>query len=359
MPHRQRIILFVNNINFITLGVIAKKYLAKNYNLNVVFFFDTDIFKVNDDDIVIPVGLGACKVCYNLQIKNTLVNPKNIYDTLNLKSECYIYAQKLGLTNISTFPNFENDVEKLKLFIRENRNISGKFLAKQIRGAASTQQFIYDEIDLIKVYNKFMLTDYVIQPYLNLKKVITFDCVCVDGEITEYIVEEKLPFYDGKSTFFKLKNKSWRKFITLQSKHVNKIIADSAKVAKDLNYNGFLELEYCVTDTDQLFFMEINPRVCWVALTYIKDKKSPYIDRLFIEFIRQCIIKKNKSLDSISDNDSKDLLMNLNKIERFSDNQLMLHKANNYQSSINKIIMMILYIFVILILIVMYQHVKD
>ena len=204
---------------------------------------------MKDDDIVIPDGSERVRYAI-IQNKKYVVNPKNVYDTLNLKSECYVYAQKLGLTNIPTFPNFENDVEKLKLFIRDNRNISGKFLAKQIRGAASTQQFIYDEIDLIKVYNKFMLTDYIIQPYLNLKKVITFDCVCVDGEITEYIVEEKLPFYDGKSTFFKLKNKSWRKFITLQSKHVEKIIADSTKVAKDLNYNGFLELEYCVTDTD-------------------------------------------------------------------------------------------------------------
>ena len=280
MTYNQRIILFVNNINFITLGIIAKNYLKKNYNLNVVFFFDTDIFKAKDDDIVIPVGLGACKVCNNLQIKNTLVNPKAVYDTLNLKSECYEYAQKIGLSNIPTFPNFENDVKKLKQFINDNRHISGKFLAKQIRGAASTQQFIYDEIDLLKVYNKFMLTDYVIQPYLDLKKVITFDCVCVDGEIKEYIVEEKLPFYNGKATFFKLQNKSWRRFITLENKYVNKIKADTEKVAKDLNYNGFLELEYCVTNTDKLLFMEINPRVCWVALTYIKDKKSPYIDRL-------------------------------------------------------------------------------
>jgi hypothetical protein len=358
MTHKQRIILFVNNINFITLGIIAKNYLIKNYNLNVVFFFDTDIFKIREEDIVIPVGLGACKVCYNLQIKNTLVNYKSVYDTLNLKSECYVYAQKLGLANIPTFPNFKNDVKKLKQFIRDNRNISGKFLAKQIRGAASTQQYIYDEIDLVKVYNKFMLTDYVIQPYLNLKKVITFDCVCVDGEIKEYIVEEKLSFYDGKSTFFKLQNKSWRKFITLQCKHVDKIMEDSKKVAKDLNYNGFLELEYCVTATDQLLFMEINPRVCWVALTYIKDKNSPYIDRLFIEFIKQCIIKKIRTI-SDKNNDSKDLLMNLNKVERFSDNQLMLHKANNYQSSINKMMLMLLYIMLILILIASYHYVKN
>lgn len=357
MTFNQRVILFVNNINFITLGIIAKNYLKKNYNLNVVFFFDTDIFNVKDDDIVIPVGLGACKVCYNLQIKNTLVNPKSVYDTLNLKSECYIYAQKLGLVNIPTFPNFENDMKKLKIFINNYRHISGKFLAKQIRGAASTQQYIYDEIDLIKVYKKFMLTDYVIQPYLNLKKVITFDCVCVNGEIKEYIVEEKLPFYDGKSTFFKLQNKSWRRFITLQNEHVNKIRDDTAKVAKDLNYNGFLELEYCVTGQDELLFMEINPRVCWVALTYIKGNKSPYIDRLFIEFIKQCILKKLNSCKKIDD--SNTLFNKLNKVERFSDNQLMLNKANNYQSNINKYIMMILYIFAFLIFMAIYYYIKD
>ena len=202
-----------------------------------------------------------------------------------------------------------------------------------------------------------MLTDYVIQPYLDLKKVITFDCVCVDGEIKEYIVEEKLPFYNGKATFFKLQNKSWRRFITLQNKYVNKIKADTEKVAKDLNYNGFLELEYCVTDTDKLLFMEINPRVCWVALTYIKDKKSPYIDRLFIEFIKQCLIKNQKLVTK--NKDSYKLINNLNKIERFSDNQLMLNKANNYQSNINKIIMIVLYFIALLIILAIYYYIRD
>ena len=50
---------------------------------------------------------------------------------------------------------------------------------------------------------------------------------------------------------------------------------------------------------------------------------------------------------------------NLSKIERFSDNQLMLNKANNYQSNINKIIMIVLYFIAICIILAIYYYIRD
>ena len=351
----NRIVLFANNINFITIGIVIKKYLKKHYKLNVVFFFDHDIFKITPDDIVIPIGLGACKVCRNLKIKNTLVNAEEMYNTLNLKSNCYVFTNNLGIKNIPTFPNFAYEPKKLDKFIKVNKGVSGKFLAKQICGAASTQLFTYNEYDLQKSYSKFVLTDYVIQPYLKIKKVITFDCVCYNGGIEDYIVEEKDTFYSADK-FSKLNTNSWRRFITLEDRHVPQILTDTKMLVNHLNYNGFIELEYCVTESDELFFMEINPRICWVALTFVNNK-SPYIDRLLITFANVCL--RHKVYSSLRNEITVIPQIKSDDLIRDTDQQLSLVDGKNYQSIMNRIIIISVYLLIAILLYLLVCYIRE
>ena len=349
----QRIVIFVNNINFIILGIISCRYLQKKHNLNTIFFFDSDIFNLLDTDIVIPIGIGASKVCYNLKVKNCLVNSVEIYNTLNFKSLCYLYSEKLGIKNIPTFVNLENSIEKLSIFIEHNKKYSGKVLAKQLRGAASTQIFIYDEIELKKTYKRFMLTDYIIQPYLDITKIITIDCICYNGKIIDSIFEEKHIFYNGEK-FFKMNNNSWRRFLAKDSPHCDKIFLDATRVAENLNFNGMLELEYCVTKKGDLYFLEINPRICWVALTYIGNT-SPYFDRILIGYINLCLrnIKIRNTVNTVNTMDNINNLKEINGI-----NYLKEINGINYQSKINRIIYLIVYAILFGILYLLYFILK-
>ena len=60
-------------------------------------------------------------------------------------------------------------------------------------------------------------------------------------------------------------------------------------LCKLTNYNGFNELEYIqLTDdnnaVEDLLLMEINPRMCGVIFTVIKNK-SVYIDNIIVSYI--------------------------------------------------------------------------
>ena len=111
-----------------------------------------------------------------------------------------------------------------------------------------------------------------------------------------------------------------------------------------------------MTESDELFFMEINPRICWVALTFINNK-SPYIDRLLITFANVCLRHKvYSSLDNeitvIPQIQSKDLI-------RDTDQQLSLVEGKNYQSIMNRIIIISVYLLIAILLYLLVCYIRE
>ena len=283
----MRVILLLSDLHMFSPAIYLKFYLITHYNLSTHICLDDEIYTFTENDIVIPFDSKASIECYNHKVKNCLINSPDLYKTLDDKKLCYYFTEKLGIKNIPTFTYNDFNNKSLTTFVETNKPKNDTFIVKHVDGLASLKLYTYRSKELLKLETDFF-KEFVIQPYLDIKKIITIDCVCKNGKILSCMVEEKNIFYK-KDQFIKYNNNCNRVILTNQDPRYNYVYKHCEMLCKLTNYNGFNELEYIQLSDDNnavedLMLMEINPRMCGVIFTVIKNK-SVYIDNIIVSYI--------------------------------------------------------------------------
>jgi hypothetical protein len=336
----MRIILYLNDLNMFSPAIYLKFYLITNYNLTTLICFEHEINTFTETDIVIPFDSNAGKSCYKHKIKNCLINTPELYDTLDNKELCYYFTDKLGIKNIPTFTYSDFDTKSLAEFVLNNKHKNDTFIVKHVDGLASLKLYTYNSKELLKL-DKGTLKEFVIQPYLDIKKIITIDCVCKDGVILSCLVEEKNIFYK-KENLIKYNNNSNRTILTNKDPRYNYVYKHCEMLCKLTNYNGFNELEYIqLTDdigaVEDLLLMEINPRICGVMFTVINNK-SIYIDTVVTSYMNA--IKPNYISSHLNEKGKLNKLIAYNNV-----NKSTIHnnskKAYNFKPNLNNYIIIV------------------
>ena len=336
----MRIILYLNDLNMFSPAIYLKFYLITNYNLTTLICFEHEINTFTETDIVIPFDSNAGKSCYKHKIKNCLINTPELYDTLDNKELCYYFTDKLGIKNIPTFTYSDFDTKSLAEFVLNNKHKNDTFIVKHVDGLASLKLYTYNSKELLKL-DKGDLKEFVIQPYLDIKKIITIDCVCKDGVILSCLVEEKNIFYK-KENLIKYNNNSNRTILTNKDPRYNYVYKHCEMLCKLTNYNGFNELEYIqLTDdigaVEDLLLMEINPRICGVMFTVINNK-SIYIDTVVTSYMNA--IKPNYISSHLNEKGKLNKLIAYNNV-----NKSTIHnnskKAYNFKPNLNNYIIIV------------------
>lgn len=294
----MKLYLYITTVTYSIIALVTQIYLIQLFKIDSTIIIDTDIKLVTDKDIVVPFDVNAAKMCFQYGIKNCLTNHPKIYDILDDKARCYQFTENLGIKNIPTFiTSLNNSIsnksistnlnsKKLELFINQYRDLNDTFIAKEINSAGSVQIYTYKSDELLELWQQkpSNFTNYIIQPYLNIKSVITVDCLSLNGKIQDVVVEEKNVFFK-KENIVKLNNDSSRKILTSSDSRYNKMIHACQVIANKTQFNGFFELEFIEDERNTgLLLMEINPRICFVLFTFTNDR-SPYVDKLVIKYL--------------------------------------------------------------------------
>ena len=279
-------------------GIIYYHYLSINYGLNTkVAFLDkrdtlTDEnmheFGINSNDIVIPLHLGAMKVCKGLS-KCFVEQPEKI-DFLDDKLTCGKMVDTIDtVPNIPTFyPDEILDYNRLSNFF--DNNISENYLIKNRFNSGSNQIHILNRNNCIHKLNTINPHDYIIQPYYEMDYVLAIDCMCYNGVIHSFIVD-RAPLFLKKEDYF-LKNKTKEMIHTIiknqsQNQFYRRILEYSQDIIQKCNYTGLIEIEFlCNEAKDQIFYLEINPRISLCCVLFdCKFKNIPYTDLLILKYI--------------------------------------------------------------------------
>jgi hypothetical protein len=344
----MRVILLLSDLNMFSPAIYLKFYLITHYNLSTHICLENEIDTFTDNDIVIPFDSNSSKLCYKHKIKNCLINTPELYDTLDDKKLCYYFTEKLGIKNIPTFTYSDFDTKSLAEFVLNNKHINDTFIVKHVDGLGSLKLYTHSSQELLQL-DKDTFKEFVIQPYLDIKKIITIDCVCKDGIMVSCLVEEKNIFYK-KDNLIKYNNNSNRTILTSKDPRYNYVYKHCEMLCKLTNYNGFNELEYIqLTDdnnaVEELLLMEINPRICGVMFTVINNKSiyvdtvvTSYIDAIKPKLISSTFKKKGKIKKLIAYNklNKSTITNNSKKAYNFKPN------LNNYIIIVGVVILLIL-----------------
>jgi hypothetical protein len=279
-------------------GIVNYHYLTTKYGLNtqVVFLDKRDNlnddnmneFGINSNDIVIPLQLGAMKVCKGLT--QCFVDPPEKIDFLDDKLTCGKMVDSIeSVPNIPTFyPDKILDFNHLSNFFDNNN--TKNYLIKNRFDSGSNKIHILDRNNCINKLNTLNPSDYIIQPYYEMDYVLAIDCMCYKGVVHSFIVDRAPLFLKKEDYFFKNKRKEMiHKIIDNESQNqfYRRILEYTTAIIEKCNYTGLIEIEFlCNEAKDQIFYLEVNPRIslCCVLIDY-KLKNIPYIDLLILKYI--------------------------------------------------------------------------
>ena len=262
------IVFFSYKKNFLSYTSLALKYFK--YEYVVLNAPDEKYFK--KACVIIPVGIKAqIKLKDYPQYKHKfLISSEKIYETLDDKILFYKYVKKHNLldgTGVKLIPTYDN---------LDAPNKHGEFIIKQKDGAGSKSNKIKHD-DLHKLIKKYA-DDHQIQDIIDIKYVYSINCLCAHGEllssinfiITGYIEHS---FYE--------KNKE----IHVQDveKQFEKVIKN---IVKDLHYSGLMEIEFIVSENNEIYLMECNPRVSSNMLCMKDDETVPFNEVLFYPYVK-------------------------------------------------------------------------
>lgn len=305
-------VVLVSNINFLFYCVICKGYLATNYGIQARIFTVNEKSSQDDlifekDEIVIPFTFEGMKLCYGLE--NCIVMHPRQTKFLNDKQSSGEFIDILKIPNIPTFYNHKyNNSQDLKNYL-DQFSQDATFCIKGRNTSASRDIVFIGSKELINKYSndRNSFDDYIIQLYIETDYLLSIDCMCHKGKIKGFLVNKSPLFFTREDKFIKNRFKKFtHDMINERSNNpfYNRLVTQSEKIIKSVNYDGFIEIEWLCRETDnKLLFLEINPRMSG-NLNYSNygrfvDFSLPYIDVLLINYIstvgeikaKNCLLK--------------------------------------------------------------------
>jgi hypothetical protein len=244
--------------------------IISNLNLNNVSI---------SNNIIIPQG-----IIHQYEVFHDFYTD-NIYSIIDNKMYFYYYLEQNRhlLKGISLIPTYN------KTYTGEN--IHDEFIIKHANGFSSAynQKKTGYIKDLIKDYG----SSHQIQPIIPIKHIYGVNCSCLYGKIIGLFV------YESEEI-------SEESFVNgIPSKNYNYIKYDSIKIfvkkiIQQLNYNGFIELEFIIDKNDKIYIMECNPRISGALYIYF------YFDWVILPYIN-CLLNKNVMELDLDDNNKIEL----------------------------------------------------
>lgn len=206
---------------------------------------------------------------------NLILKDKELYESLNLVSNDYDDMKLLinksflsdYLTNINlnikslesfSIYQFEENIDNFKKYpyiIKWNGSKTSDKVPK-IKIINCKEEFLsfYDKINSSYINNEL-----IIQKYINIKKQYSYGAFYLNGiEQISIIVEQIRQYPKGVSSYVCESN---------EKKINRKLTSFSKKILKKFNYQGFIELEYIISENNNIYVIDINPRTWgWISI---------------------------------------------------------------------------------------------
>ena len=254
-----------------------KRYKECNVYFRYLHFISQD--DIESYDAVIPIDVDTQHYYNSLKSSPFLSKYNDTYKNLNDKELCFEIVKKYK--QINHIPTLTN---KSKMTIKEfiTKYPANKYIIKNTKGYASFyQQIISREVLLTKTHVN--LSDSILQPKFDNFDLYSLDAICKDGVIINdlftIIGDTGLKFTD----FI---------FSTVHSEVIdNALLYNPVKsfcddVVRDTKYSGLIEFEFIITNNQDVYFLEINPRICGHIGQKDTNKNSIYFDKIIIPYLR-------------------------------------------------------------------------
>ncbi len=287
---RSILIIYKNVYSHILFGFELHNLLSKYKNIEVsilpMYFVNYD--KIKSYDAVIPIDIPSQQHYNSLPISPFYMNNTLIYSMLDNKQECYHFVKKYRQINhIPTLTRYD----KLKISEFIQMYPSDKYLIKSNTGCGAYFQSIVTKNKLL-LKNNNILKKNIIQPLFTNFKLYSLDAVCKNGTIIAdlftIVGKEGVKYTD----FI---------FSSIETGLVNNpklyypIIDFCNSVVYDTKYSGLIEFEFIVDSNQNIYFLEINPRICGHVSQKDKNNNSIYFDRILIPYLNQFNINLSKN----------------------------------------------------------------
>ena len=275
------------------MALVIQKYLKFKYNINSKLAGSNQLsnFKHDYKSIFVPISIESNTQLYKYRhkFKNMLVNNPDLVDMLNNKGKSVGLITKLKLPYIPTFTDGNAINMNLISFIKNQTE--NKFIIKNKNTMGSIDMYVLNKKELLekiknKTYKEDISKNYIVQPYLEKTEVYAMDCLCINGKIQYYIVNNAPPFFNNNSIIPNKYRNPTHTIIHSNHIHYNSIVSMTHSIVEHTAYNGFIEVEYIVDKhTNKLYFLEINPRIS--GNIFMIDNKNGliFLEHLLFRYI--------------------------------------------------------------------------
>ncbi len=251
---------------------IRSKYSDKHFYINPKRFEEElqKLIKENNIDFFFPVINNTLSII----LKNIDKYGKSLSYLGNVES-FYILNNKISLYNLAKklnilVPEKYDSLEEAKFpYVIKPTNLS----------SAIGVHYIFDKNDLVKVKNN---ENNIIQEFVKGTGV-GYSFYCKNGKIAHGYGHSRLteiPITGGSSTY--------RTYY-----HNNTMHEIASKIVDDINYTGFAMFEFKLTKENELYLLEVNPRI-WGSINQgIVDGNVNYFEKILGDSVEKQIKNKN------------------------------------------------------------------
>jgi carbamoylphosphate synthase large subunit len=343
--------LYIYNNKFISpLSILIAKYIFIKYKIESKIINDFSKINTTQQYIVLPIGIEPSKECSDNNIKGTLVSDNDTYNILDDKIRCYEFVKTL---NIPIIPSFScNQPSNNINFFISKFEYDQVFIAKESLSKGSNGILLLTKSDLINKCANNELNAYIIQPYLDNNRILSFNMVCKNGTIISSLLVKQETLYN-KNNIIK-KNITTTKRTIIDSSHdlYQRIQFYCSQIISKTGFNGICEIEFLFNKNDEsILFLEVNPRISGhIMLIYKGD--LVYIDQIIIPYINT-VYQGNNRINKYNYLKSSDELY-LNQAKNQDKNQAK-NQDNMDKDGYNlKILGKILFIFIVCVIITVF-----
>tara|TARA_Y100000389_G_C17438018_1_gene506751 strand:+ start:451 stop:1710 length:1260 start_codon:yes stop_codon:yes gene_type:complete len=248
------LILYYNPVFILDLYGRLKTYDNCNVYIDHITVFNS--MESKKYDAIVPSDFESQEFINNNNI-NCFKCGENIYELLDNKRKINKIFRKTPLKNIKLIPTLEKlNKNSINKFIKKYP--SNDYIIKHSKGYAGAWQEIFNKNNINNI-DIDTYKDYILQPKLTNFKLYSFDAVCQNGEIIDFIVINYKNFSNFEYNLLNIKSLVESEILRT-GKLYDKIISDSKKIINYTNYSGIIDIEYIVKENG-MYLLEINPRI--------------------------------------------------------------------------------------------------
>jgi len=287
---KHKVLIVFHKITYPTmLGLELYGALLRYKELDIYVRHIRMVTNIKEYDCVIPIDTASQQWYNSFEASPFKSHYPTIYEMLDDKAISYNMVKNIN--HVSHIPTFiYNDESNLNNFVEQNPHDS--YIIKHTAGYASLYQSIVNRNELLSMTKK-NLKDCIIQPTLTNFKLHSLDIVSKNGVIINdlftIVGDQGVKFTDfifSSVNTEVITNKTLYRPIRLFCE----------EVLKQTHYSGLIEFEFIIKD-ENIYFLEINPRMCGHIGQQDINNNSAYFNNIIIPYFKEFnIILPNQQL---------------------------------------------------------------